>query len=138
MNNLLAWFASDGWSRLVLVLCHSLWQGGLIALGLGCCLRRLPAHRAAARHGVSLAALGMMVFCVLVTASILEERGKAPAYAAQPNKAALQAESGRASGGAAPGFTPSNRAKAAPKEGVRPAGREAGCHSVAAVCGGSV
>lgn len=100
MNNLLVWFASDGWARLVLVLCHSLWQGGLIALVLWGLLRRLPARRATARYAASLAALAALVFCVLVTASILDARdqatAKTPARTAQPAGGSLRAESGRA------------------------------------------
>jgi beta-lactamase regulating signal transducer with metallopeptidase domain len=81
MNMLLEHFASDGWSRLVMVLFHSLWQGALVALALWFFMRRLPARRANLRYAVSLVSLVAIVLGAVITGSIMEVRDKANAQA---------------------------------------------------------
>lgn len=77
MNMLLGHFTSDGWSRLVMVLFHSLWQGGIVALALWWIMRRLPASRASARYAASLVSLAAIVMGAVVTGSIMDVRFKA-------------------------------------------------------------
>lgn len=78
MNTILTLFASNGWSRLVMVLLHSLWQGGLIALGLWILMRKMPARNTSARYASALASLLALVFGALITGSILGVRDAAP------------------------------------------------------------
>ena len=77
MNILLEHFTSDGWSRLVMVLFHSLWQGGIVALALWFLLRRLPARRATVRYAISLVSLAAIILGAVITDSIMDVRDKA-------------------------------------------------------------
>lgn len=92
---LLGHFTSDGWARLAMVLFHSLWQGGIVALALWWLLRRLPASRASARYAASLVSLAAVVLGAVVTGSIMDVRFKANVPAPQigssiPNVAPAQ------------------------------------------------
>lgn len=80
---LLEYFTSEGWSRLVMVLFHSLWQGALVALTLWFFMRRLPAGRANLRYAVSLVSLAAIVLGAVITGSVMDVRDKANAPAPQ-------------------------------------------------------
>jgi len=58
-------------ARLLFVLLHSLWQGGLCALLAGLTLHRIPASRATLRYGLTLTALLTTVLACFLTWSFL-------------------------------------------------------------------
>ena len=72
MNAMIEYFASEEWSKLVLVLLHTLWQGGIIAIGLQFVLKRLPANRTNKRYLFSIGALASVAIAGLITASVLD------------------------------------------------------------------
>jgi beta-lactamase regulating signal transducer with metallopeptidase domain len=57
--------------RATLVLIHFIWQGALIAAGLALALRLSRRSNASARYALSLAAMGLMAACPLVTFVVL-------------------------------------------------------------------
>jgi hypothetical protein len=72
MNTLTHLFGSPGWTRLLYVLLHTLWQGALLALALWLALRALPARRTELRYGLALASLAGLLIAGLVTWSVLD------------------------------------------------------------------
>lgn len=72
------------WEVIVRAMLHTLWQGAAVALCLWCVLRVLPARLAQLRYvAASLSLAGILVGGML-TWSVLDRRGEAPAALRQP------------------------------------------------------
>jgi len=95
MNLFIYWFASPAWARIVETLLHSLWQGTVIAVGLGIALRRVA--RPEARYRLALLALAGMVAVSLVTWAVLQTAPlpfSSPAGVAAKDNTTLSARAG--------------------------------------------
>jgi len=84
---ILQWLTSAEWTHIVKALLHTLWQGAVIAVGLGFTLRQLG--NPVARYRLSLAALGGVMFAGLITWAVLnrplsQSIFKSPASQTQP------------------------------------------------------
>lgn len=66
---ILQWLAAPEWARLVEALLHTLWQGAILAVGLGLVLRRV--HQPVWRYRFSLFALGTVILSGLITWAVL-------------------------------------------------------------------
>ena len=78
---ILQWLAAPEWARLVEALLHTLWQGAILAVGLGIVLRRV--HQPVWRYRFSLIALGAVMLSGLITWAVLMHPS-APAGSAVP------------------------------------------------------
>lgn len=78
---ILQWLAAPEWARLVEALLHTLWQGAILAVGLGVVLRRV--HQPVWRYRFSLLALGTVMLSGLITWAVLMHPS-APISAAAP------------------------------------------------------
>ena len=66
---ILQWLAAPEWARLVEALLHTLWQGAILAVGLGLVLRRV--HQPVWRYRFSLLTLGTVMLSGLITWAVL-------------------------------------------------------------------
>ncbi len=77
---ILQWLAAPEWARLVEALLHTLWQGAILAVGLGLMLRRV--HEPVWRYRFSLVALGAVMLSGLITWAVLMHPAASPGSAA--------------------------------------------------------
>ena len=77
---ILQWLAAPEWARLVEALLHTLWQGVILAVGLGLVLRRV--HQPVWRYRFSLIALGAVMLSWLITWAVLMHPAASPGSAA--------------------------------------------------------